>query len=152
MATKNFIIFSYGTNIAKQQMLSRSNGAEFLGYGTLNDFTMRFRGFRDHAVATLERQKGCVLPVSIFSLTPEGRFGLNNFEPFPYPYIKIKTTAFLDGKRIKGYVYVLKQKLLPGIPNKKYMDALRAAYFEADFDSSIIDQALEEVKQTTKEE
>lgn len=145
-------MFCYGTNVAKQQMLSRSNGAEFLGYGTMNDFGLRFRGFRDHAVATLERQKGNTLPVAAFRLTQEGRFGLSNFEPFPYNYTRVKTSALLNGKRIKGYVYVLKQKLLPGIPNKNYLDALRAAYFEADFDNDIIERAIEEVHQSTQTE
>lgn len=149
MATKKFTIFCYGTNVARQQILSRTNDAEFLGYGTITDFVLRFRGFREHAIATLEKQKGSTLPVAVFQLTPEGRFGLDNFEPFPYNYTKIKTTALLDGKRIKGYVYVLKQKLLPGIPSKRYLDALRSAYFEADFDNEIIDQAIEEVEQTT---
>ncbi len=144
MADKNITLFAYGTNISREEMKSHSENALFIGYGELHDFELKFRGFPGHAIATLEKKKGATLPVAIYDLTPTDRFTIDNFEKFPYAYVRLKAKATLNGKILKGFVYVLKIKLQPGIPNDEYMKAFRLAYFEADFDDTYIDNAIVE--------
>ncbi len=144
MAEKNITLFAYGTNISKSEMASHSENAMFIGYGELLNFELKFRGFQDHAIATLEKKRGAVLPVAIYDITPTDRFTMDNFEKFPYAYQRIKAKARLNGKIIKGQVYVLKIKLQKEIPNSEYLKALRMAYLEADFDDIYIDEAIKE--------
>lgn len=152
MANKNITLFAYGTNISQSEMKSHSENAMFIGYGELLNFELKFRGYPKHAIATLEKKRGATLPVAIYDLTPTDRFTLDNFEKFPYAYQRLKAKAMFNGKIIKGFVYVLKMKLQPEIPNEEYLKALRMAYFEADFDEDCIDNAIKEAGGTVEEE
>lgn len=141
---ESITFFAYGTNISQQEMNKHSANAVFIGYGELENFALKFRGFQGHAIATLEKQKGSKTPIAIYDLTQADRFTLDNFEKFPYAYIRKKVKANLNGKIIKGYIYVLKIKLEPNLPNDEYIKALRLSYFEAGFDDRPIDDAVEE--------
>lgn len=152
MAEKNITLFAYGTNISQSEMKSHSETALFIGYGELENFELKFRGFPEHAIATLKKKKGAKLPIAIYDLSPTDRFTLDNFEKFPYAYERVKAKAVLNGKKLKGFVYILKIELQPEIPSEEYLKALRMAYFEADFDDTPIDEAIKEVGGTVKEE
>lgn len=141
---ESLTMFAYGTNISSSEMLSHSEDVVFIGYGELPNYALRFRGFPNHAVATIEKQKGKTLPIAIYDLAPKARFTLENFEKFPYAYKKEKVKAFLNGKPIKGYVYTLKLNLEPQMPNYQYIKKLRLAYFEAGFDDVTINEAIVE--------
>ncbi len=143
MKGKSITLFAYGTNISKSEMTKHSPNCVFIGYGELQNFALRFQGFDNHAIATLEKLKGAVLPVAIYDLTPIDRFTIDNLETFPYSYKKIKAKATLNGKTIKGFVYVLKANLPTGKPSKEYVKALRMAYFQSDFDDKYIEDALQ---------
>lgn len=140
-------MFAYGTNISQEQMLSHCPNAVLLGYGTLLNYELKFQGFRKHAIANLVKKRGAELPIAVYELEPEGRFTIDNYEKFPYNYAKKKAVAILNGQKIKGYIYVLKKKLEGGIPSDAYLNALRAAYWEADMDPVYIDNALKEVEE-----
>ena len=121
---ENITFFAYGTNISQTEMKSHSESAVFIGYGTLDNFALKFRGFQDHAIATLEKKKGASVPIAIYDLTQADRFTMDNFEKFPYAYVRKKVKGNLNGKIIKGNIYVLKIKLEPNIPNNEYIKAL----------------------------
>lgn len=146
MADKNNItLFAYGTNILQEEMKSHSPTAVFIGYGELLNFRLVFQGFQGHAIANIKPEKGVNLPIAIYDLTPADRFTIDNFEKFPYAYERVLAKAILNGKVIKGFVYLLKLNLPAGVPNDEYLKALRMSYFEADFDDKYIDEALREV-------
>ena len=94
----------------------------------------------------MEKKRGAEIPVAVYELEPEGRFTIDNYEKFPYNYAKKKVVAMLNGEKKKGFIYILKKKLEPGVPSEAYMNALRAAYWEADMDQIYIDNALKEVE------
>lgn len=148
----NITLFAYGTNISQTEMKSHSENAVFIGYGELQNYALKFRGFQDHAIATLEKKKGEKVPIAIYDLTQSDRFTLDNFEKFPYAYVRKTVKVNLNGKTLKGNIYVLKIKLEPNIPNEEYIKALRLAYFEAGFDDKPIDDALIECGGKVKEE
>ena len=138
----NITFFAYGTNISQTEMKSHSQSSMFIGYGELQNFKIVFRGFQDHAIATLAKKRGSSVPIAIYDLTPSDRFTMDNYEKFPYAYVRKKAKAIFNGKVIKGFVYVLKIKLEPNIPNEDYIKALRLAYFEAGFDDKPVDDAI----------
>ncbi|MBR1925601.1 MAG: gamma-glutamylcyclotransferase [Clostridia bacterium] len=148
----NITFFAYGTNISQSEMKSHSESAVFIGYGELENFELKFRGFPNHAIATIQKKKGARLPIAIYDLMPTDRFTLDNFEKFPYAYKKQKVKALFNGKPITGYIYFLKIKLDPQIPSDEYIKALRLAYFEAGFDDKIIDDAILECGGKVNEE
>ena len=139
---ENITLFAYGTNISQTEMKSHSQNAVFIGYGVLENYALKFRGFQDHAIATLQKQKGASVPIAIYDLTQADRFTMDNFEKFPYAYVRKKVKGNLNGKIIKGNIYILKIKLEPNIPNSEYIKALRLSYFEAGFDDKPIDDAI----------
>ncbi len=149
---ENITLFAYGTNISQQEMKSHSENAVFIGYGELENFALKFRGFQDHAIATLEKKRGSSVPIAIYDITQSDRFTIDNFEKFPYAYIRKKVKVTLNGKTLKGNIYVLKIKLEPNLPNDEYLKALRLAYFEAGFDDKTIDDAILECGGKVNEE
>ncbi len=149
---ENLTLFAYGTNISQTEMKSHSENAMFIGYGELENFSLKFRGFQGHAIATLEKQKGAKVPIAIYDLTQADRFTIDNFEKFPYAYIRKKVKTTINGKTLKGNIYILKIKLEPNLPNDEYIKALRLAYFEAGFDDEPIDEAIRECGGTVNEE
>lgn len=148
----NLTLFAYGTNVSQSEMKSHSQNAMFIGYGEINNMALKFRGFQGHAIATLEKQKGAKVPVAIYDITQSDRFTIDNFEKFPYAYVRKKAKATLNGKLLKGNIYTLKIKLEPNIPNDEYLKALRLAYFEAGFDDQPIDDAIKECGGKVNEE
>ncbi len=143
---EKILLFAYGTNIAQSQMLSHCDNSVLLGYGTLLDYELKFEGFKRHAIANLVKKRNSELPVAIYEVQPEARFTIDNFEKFPYKYKKLKAHAIFNGQKVKGWIYILKQKLPPNVPGEAYLKALHNAYWEADFDQDIIDNAYNQVK------
>lgn len=141
------IFFAYGTNIAQKEMLSHCENSVLLGYGKLLDYELHFQGYKRHGVASVSKKRGAELPVAIYEMQPEGRFTIDNFEKFPYKYKRVKAVASFNGEKIKGQIYVLKQRLPDNMPSEAYIRSLKSAYWEADFDATIIDKALAEIKE-----
>ncbi len=136
---------AYGTNIKASEISKYFSQAKLLGYGYLNNYAMEFVGYDDHAIATLVKKTGARTPVAVWHFPLADRNTLANFEAFPYLYKRIKATAIINGKtKFHGEIYVTKQKLRNGTPSKEYLDALKAAYKEANFDPKLIDDALKE--------
>ena len=138
--------FAYGTNIAQSELDKHCPGATLIGYGMLNNYMLEFRGYTGHAIAHLAKKKGEVLPVTIWELPPESKYTIENYEKYPYLYKKVKLKAIMNGKKIKGIVYLTKQELPESMPSEEYLQALRQAYIEADFDEYYINSALERLK------
>ena len=147
----SFTMFAYGTNISQGEMKSHSEDVVFIGYGTLENFQLKFRGFANHGVATLEKKKGASVPIAVYDISQKARLTLDNFETFPYAYKRLKVKATFNGKPIKGFVYVLKLKLPPQMPNNEYIKALRLGYFVANFDDAPINEAIVECGGTLSE-
>ena len=138
--------FAYGTNISQTELNKHCPGAEMVGHGMLNGFMLEFRGYDGHGVAHIVRKKGEVLPITIWDLPPESRYTIENYEKFPYIYKRVKAKAIMNGKKVAGIMYLTKQELPLGMPSEGYLNALKQAYAEADFDEYYITSALERVK------
>ena len=83
-------------------------------------------------------------------MSKEDYYTIGNFEDFAYRYKRVKTSAWLYGRKVKGEIYILKQQLTLGLPNANYLNALRGAYIEAGLNQKVIDEALARVKEGNK--
>lgn len=135
-------LFAYATNISEAEMHKHCPNAVFRGYGLLNGFRLDFCGYTGHAIATLTKDRNSSINVAVWEMMPEDYYTIGNFEQFPYMYKRERVSALLYGRKIKGDVYLLRQQLQLGIPNKEYCDALRNAYLEAGLSLGMIDDAL----------
>ncbi len=151
MQDKKQYFFAYGTNISKDILTKNCPGAELVGYGMLNNYVLEFRGYNNHAIANLAKQKNEVLPVAVWDMPPESRYTIDNFEKFPYLYKHKRVKAVINGKKIKGIIYILKQELPHGTPSEDYLQTLRNAYQSAEFDEYYINSALERNKKYNQE-
>ncbi len=140
--TKYFI--AYGTNIRTSELTKSFPDAKILGYGYIHNYALEFVGYDGHAIATLTKKHGAKTPVAVWEFPPELRFTIANYEPFPYLYKRIPVTALVGKTKMRGEVYITKQKLRHGIPSNEYLEVLRQGYREAGFDENLIDQALRE--------
>ena len=147
----NKYFFAYGTNIAQSELDKHCPGAILLGYGMLNNYMLEFRGYSEHAIAHITKKKGEVIPVTIWELPPESKYTIENYEKFPYIYKKQKVKAIMNGTKIKGIIYLTKQDLPQGMPSEEYLNTLREAYIQADFDEYYINSALERLKNSEEQ-
>ena len=146
---KNYL-FAYAINISEEEMHKHCPNAVFRGYALLSGFRLDFCGYTEHAIATLNKQRGATLSVAVWEMSKEDYYTIGNFEDFPYRYKRVKTSALLYGRKVKGEIYILKQQLTLGLPNANYLNALRGAYIEAGLNRKVIDEALARVKEGNK--
>ncbi len=135
---------AYGTNIKYGELTKYFPEAKILSYGYIKNYALEFVGYDGHAIATLVKKRGAKAPVAVWEFPPELRFTIANFEPFPYLYKRIKVTAIVGKTKMRGEIYITKQKLRHGTPSDEYLAILKAGYKEAGFDENLIDQALKE--------
>ena len=84
------------------QMAYRCPHARVEGTSTIPDYELVFRGPAGGAVATIEPQKGCSVPVVIWSISASDEFALDIYEGFPRLYIKQDFDFELKGEMLTG--------------------------------------------------
>ena len=139
-------MFAYATNTNETEMHKHCPNAIFRGYAKLEGYEMIFSGYTGHAVATLKKQKGKSVDVAVWEMTPEDYYTIDNFEKFPYLYHKEKATVEVLGRKIKGFVYLLKQKLPQSLPSDEYLAQLRKSFDDAGWEHDSINNALSEAQ------
>ena len=139
-------MFAYATNIDAEEMHKHCPNAIFRGSGVLEGFKLVFSGYTGHAIATLKKQKGSSVNVIAWEMSPEDYYTIDNYEKFPYLYHKEKVSVVIMGRKIKGYIYLLKQKLQANAPDEKYLEMLRASFDKAGWSQDEINDALEMIK------
>ncbi len=133
---------AYGTNIKTDELAKSFPEAKIISYGYVKNYALEFVGFNGHAIAIAVKKRGEKLPVAIWDFPKEMRYTLSNFESFPYLYERKTVVAHVGKMRLRGEIYVTKQKLNYGKPSKDYLNKLKEAYAEAGFDPQLIEIAL----------
>ena len=133
---------AYGTNIKADELAKSFPEAKILSYGYVKNYTVQFVGYDGHAIVTAVKKRGEKMPVAIWDFPKNMRYTLSNFEQFPYLYERKSVTAHVGKMKMRGEIYVTKQKLRYGKPSEKYLQTLKNAYVEAGFDPQILDDAL----------
>ena len=81
---KNWLYLAYGSNLNRKQMELRCPTAKIVGTSALNHWRLIFRGGEQMAVATVERERGCKVPVLVWKLTPADERALDRYEGYPH--------------------------------------------------------------------
>ena len=151
MNTKDRLYIAYGSNLNLEQMKHRCPTAEVVGMAELRNWRLWFRGGRHSAVATIEREQGFTVPVLVWRILPEDEVALNRYEGFPFLYRKETLCLTVNGKWVRAMVYIMNADRHPyGTPSAGYFNTIREGYESANFDSSILYDAVKHSKEVTE--
>ncbi len=133
------LYIAYGSNLNLKQMPRRCPSAEIVGTATLHNWRLRFRGGRSGAIATIEHQKGCKVPVLVWRLQPSDERALDSYEGWPYLYRKEQLQITINGKRTSAMVYIMNEVVRSyNAPSDAYFDSIYEGYKDAGFDTDIL--------------
>ena len=141
------IYIAYGSNMDMEQMKHRCPDAELLGTGILENWRLMFKGSKTGAYATIEREKGCAVPVLLWRISAADEERLDRYEGFPDFYYKrtVQATRTDAGGKpcgiTRGMAYVMHEERRLGVPNVQYFDLLYNAYWRFGFDAKILEDA-----------
>ena len=144
----NKLYIAYGSNLNLAQMAVRCPTARVLGASWMEGWRLLFRGAREGAVATVEPFNGGSVPVLVWEITPADEAALDRYEGWPFLYRKETVKVKLEGKNVKGMVYIMNDGRPLGQPNCYYYSTILEGYKDAGFDVSILRKATTDSAET----
>ena len=150
--SKKRLYIAYGSNLNLPQMAARCPTAKPVGTAELKDFELLFRGARHGGVATVEPKTGSAVPILVWSIKPKDEAALDRYEGFPNLYGKQMMEIDLDGKPVSAMVYVMTPGYDAAFPSKYYLNVIAEGYRTADFDTAVLDAAVERTEEIMAEE
>ena len=137
----NKVYLAYGSNLNLEQMGHRCPYAIPLGTAVLEDYRLLFRGGNQNAVATVESEAGCSVPVLLWEITPRDEQALDVYEGWPRLYRKETVSVMFEGKQVEAMVYIMNAGEL-GAPSKYYLNTIWQGYLSAGFESDPLNEAV----------
>ena len=137
----NRIYLAYGSNMNLAQMKYRCPKAKVLGSSVLEGWRLMFRR-KTRPVATIEREKGCSVPVVLWEITAECEKSLDRYEGFPYFYAKQDVTLDFNGKQVTAMAYIMTPGYELGAPHDDYYDTILEGYRDNGIDPAPLDEAV----------
>ena len=151
MKPKDRLYIAYGSNLNLEQMAHRCPTAEVVGTATLRGWRLWFRGGNGGAVATVERERGCEVPVLIWRIQPQDERALDRYEGWPHLYHKETLRLTVNGRRVYAMVYIMNEAGHPyGTPSLGYLNTIREGYKSAGFDDNILAKAVSDSKEAAE--
>ena len=137
----NRIYLAYGSNMNLEQMKYRCPKAKVLGSAVLDGWRLMFRR-KTRPVATIEKEKGCTVPVVLWKITAECEKSLDRYEGFPYFYKKEDVTVDFNGKQVTAMAYIMTPGYEPGKPHDDYYNTILEGYRDNGIDPAPLDEAV----------
>ena len=146
---------AYGSNLNLSQMKRRCKGSKVVGTAVLDDYRLMFKGSKTGSYLTIEKEKGCKVPLGVFEITEEDLSKLDIYEGHPTFYyrklieVKVKKK---DGKveNLRGLIYIMHEDRKLGVPNDIYMNICIEGYKDFSFNTDYLFNAykysLKEIK------
>lgn len=144
----NKLYIAYGSNLNLEQMADRCPTARVLGTSGMEGWRLLFRGAREGAVATVEPFNSGSVPVLVWEITPADEAALDRYEGWPFLYRKETVKVKLDGRTVKGMVYIMNDGRPLGQPNCYYYSTILEGYKDAGFDVNILRKATTDSAKT----
>ena len=125
-------------------MAYRCPTAKVVGCSTLNGYRLLFRGNTAHAVATIERQKGGVVPVLVWDIQPADEVALDRYEGWPHLYRREMLSVCVNGEQVEAMVYIMNDGRSLGVPSRAYFTTILQGYLSAEFEIEMLNYAAQE--------
>lgn len=135
---------AYGSNLNKEQMIWRCPGAKEAGTSIIKDYRLMFKGSQSGAYLTIEKEKGCEVPVGLWEVTDQDMKNLDRYEGYPtFYYKKTFVAECSDGKRHRIFAYIMHEERKLGMPTTHYMGVCAKGYEDFGFDLKTLTEAWE---------
>ncbi len=140
------LYIAYGSNMNIEQMRERCPKSQAYGKHELEDYKLTFKG-QGHA--NLEKSTGTRVPVIIWKITEECEKSLDKYESYPEYYLKKEIVFEIDGKILKGLVYIMNRDMqaIRKDPSEEYFKTIRQGYIDNNADPKILDDFYYQHKQ-----
>ena len=137
---------AYGSNLNKRQMKTRCPNARVVGTSEIKDFRLLYKGSFCGSYLTIEKAKGCSVPVGIWEVDDNDERQLDRYEGFPVFYYKDNMS--LPVKDENGniqkrdcFVYIMHEDRKMGLPSMYYVQVCKDGYRDFGFDYKILLEA-----------
>lgn len=148
---KERLYIAYGSNLNLQQMKHRCPTAEVVGTAVLRNWKLWFRGENGRAVATVEREPGCEVPVLVWRIHTQDEQELDRYEGWPHLYRKETMRLTVNGRQVRAMIYIMNEAGHPyGTPSMGYLYTINEGYQTAGFDSKTLVEAVYNSKEANK--
>lgn len=138
------LIFAFGSNLSRDQMIKRCPGATVVGPAMLDDHRLAFgshsAGWRG-GVATVVRAKGHKVRGVIYHLNDREVARLDGFEGTPFQYKRVSGRVRWDRKVVTASWYVLNNKPFAA-PSARYLATIAVGYNRYRFSKKALYKAL----------
>ena len=148
---------AYGSNLNVRQMTMRCPTARIIGTSEIHNYRLLFKGSKTGSYLTIEPEKGCSVPVAVWSVTDKDEWALDRYEGFPSFYYKkeleLPITGIKTGKvrRRKVFVYIMHEDRPFGVPSSFYMRTCAEGYRYFGFDVQALLEAFTYSQEKTEE-
>lgn len=147
------LYLAYGSNLNLQQMAQRCPDSYPVAKTILKDFELVFRGEPTNAYATLERKKGCEVPVLLWDITTkQDKINLDIYEDCFQLYHIEELNIQVQGETKKVFMYLMRAQSPLGLPSNQYYQSIYQGYVDNGYDTKILDTYLESQKEKMKQE
>lgn len=134
----SFLVFAYGSNLDKKQMLHRCPSARFVARAALARHALVFAGFsvRWHgAVASLEHRSDAQVLGVVYRVDTLDLARLDGFEGCPGAYVrKVALATSRRGTRLRVQAYLQPDHHQVARPSNRYFNTIWRAYERLGFD------------------
>jgi len=141
MREQRTVYLAYGSNLNISQMLFRCPGAKPWGATVLPGYRLTFWGYSGSAVATIVPQKGCSVPVALWSITESDEDALDVYEGWPRLYRKEYVRLKWGGRPVRAMVYVMNHGRI-NFPSRAYFSTILEGYQDFGISPEPLFQAL----------
>ena len=132
---------AYGSNLNLKEMKHRCPFYKVVGTMYLYNFKLSFKG-EVNRFLTIESKEGSIVPIGIFKINKLFIKNLDKYEGYPYLYDKKEIEFELNGKKVKGLIYIMKDEFDYALPDSNYFKRCEVGYNDFNFDKSYLNEAL----------
>ena len=132
---------AYGSNLNLKEMKHRCPFSKVVGTLYLSNFKLSFKG-EVNRFLTIESKEGSIAPIGIFKVNKLFIKSLDKYEGYPYLYDKKEIEFELNGKKVKGLIYIMNDEFDYVLPDYYYFKRCEVGYNDFNFDKSYLYEAL----------
>ncbi len=138
---------AYGSNLNKNQMLSRCPSSKVYKGFILKNWQLVFKG-----VADIEIKKKSFIFLGLYKITRECEKILDVYEDFPKVYNKLYFNKIMEGKKVRFMLYSMNPKFNYGAPTYRYFKTIEKGFIDWNFNLiKLQDAGFHSLKNNTKE-
>lgn len=137
------LYIAYGSNLNIYQMKRRCPDAKIVGTTFISGYRLTFRGNRKHCgVANVEPEKGSIVPVGVWLISPKDEAALDRYEGYPWLYYKKNFRIRINGELRMAMGYVMTKGHEYAAPSDMYLRTIVDGFDDFNIDTEILFDAV----------